>query len=55
MSRLLGENLKKSLYFFELFNFAKFDIENLISQKPLQLARSSKVGQLIEGNEKIIW
>ena len=34
MSRLLGENLKKKLfYFFELLPFANFDMENLISQK----------------------
>ena len=32
MSRLLGENLKK-----KSLPFANFDIENLISQKPLQL------------------
>ena len=38
MSELPGENLRKSLYVsFELLPFANLDIENLISQKSLQL------------------
>ena len=45
MSKLSGENLKKIILFFELLPFANLDIENLISQKPLQL------GQLLEDNE----
>ena len=35
MSKLPGENLKKSFYFIELMPFENLDIENLISQKPL--------------------
>ena len=37
---------------FELLSFANFDLENLIFQKTVK-TRSSKVGQLMEGNEKI--
>ena len=40
---------KKSYYFFELLPLVNFDIENFISQT--LTAMSSKVGQLIEGNE----
>ena len=36
ISRLLGE-VKKIILFFQLLPFANFDIENLISQKTLQL------------------
>ena len=49
MSRLPGENLKKSLFFL-VIDFANLDIENLISQKKIT-ARSFKLGQLIEDNE----
>ena len=49
MSRLLGQNFNKDLFFFKLLPFAKFDIEIYISKNVT--ARSSKVGQLIEGNE----
>ena len=41
MSRFPGENLKKS--FFELLPFANLDIENMISQKSLQLGASNLV------------
>ena len=41
--------IKKKIFFFELLPFANLDIENLISQTPLQLA------QLIEDKEKITW
>ena len=43
MSKLPGENLKKSFDFFELLPFANLEIENLISQKPLQLGASNLV------------
>ena len=42
--------LKKSFYCFELLPFANFDIEKLNISKSIT-ARSSKVGQLIEGTE----
>ena len=41
----------KFILFFELLPFANLDIENLISQKALQLGASNLAGQLIEGNE----
>ena len=44
MSRLPGENLKKS-YFFKLLPFEYLDIESLVSQKLLQLG-ASNLGQL---------
>ena len=44
MSKLPVENLKKNFfYFFELLPFANLDIENLISQKSLQLGASNMV------------
>ena len=43
MSRLPGDNFRKSFYFFELLPFANLDIGNLISQKPLQLGASNLV------------
>ena len=42
---------KKIILFFELLPFANFDIEKLISQKPLQLGASDLVNLSIEGNE----
>ena len=41
---------KKIILFFELLPFANLDIENLISQKLLQLGASNLV-QFIENNE----
>ena len=44
MSRIPGENEKKTnKHFFELLPFAKLDIENLISQKALQLGASNLI------------
>ena len=51
MSRLIGENLKKSYYiFFELSPFADLDFENHDISKTIT-ARSFKLGQLIEDDE----
>ena len=42
MSRIPGENFKINYFiFFELLPFANLDIENLISQKLLQLGASN--------------
>ena len=50
MSRLIGENLKKSYFiFFELSPFTDLDFENLYSLT--KTARSFKLGQLIEDDE----
>ena len=44
MSRIPGENeKKKQQHFFELLPFVNLDIENLISQKALQLGASNLV------------
>ena len=57
MSRLIGENLKKSPFiFFELSPFEDLDFENLYScYLKIITAMTFKLGQLIEDDEQINW
>ena len=57
MSRLIGENLRKSYcIFFELSPFADLDFENFYHDNSRSIAaRSFKLGQLIEDDEYINW
>ena len=57
MSRSIGESLKKSYFiFFELSPFADFDFENCNHDILKTItARSFKLSQLIEDDEKINW